>query len=298
MSAADESFDAALSRAVAAQALTLERLSARLRSLGTPVSIATLSYWQSGRSVPTRARSLAAVEHLETILALPPGHLTSALAREAGSRWDPMAALAPDDRIRRAIDEMGLDLNRHMATLSIYDSLRISPDGRHHRRTTQQLVRSEQDGLRSVLLVLASDGADNPPMVEAGPGCSLGQVTVLEDISTVVAELLLPTVLQAGDLSVVEYRTQEYFPRSTASMERQSASSLPYLVLDVTFEGAAPLRAEYQYLARADVDPDEIVCRTLPVGSYLQVALADAPAGVHAIAWTHEDELEPGHVRV
>lgn len=35
----------------------LERIRSHLDQAGVPVSIATLSYWQSGRSLPTRARS-------------------------------------------------------------------------------------------------------------------------------------------------------------------------------------------------------------------------------------------------
>ena len=76
-------FHEVLTHAIQRRNLTLERLSVRLRAQGTPVSIATLSYWQSGRSVPTRARSLQAVEHLERILSLPPGYLMSALPGDA-----------------------------------------------------------------------------------------------------------------------------------------------------------------------------------------------------------------------
>ena len=40
----------------------------RLDAAGVPVSIATLSYWQSGRSLPTRSRSYHTLVELERIL--------------------------------------------------------------------------------------------------------------------------------------------------------------------------------------------------------------------------------------
>lgn len=67
----------------------LDRLSTRLSQLGTPTSIATLSYWQTGRSLPTRARSLKAIEHLERILGVPTGHLVRSLPGDQMSRWTP-----------------------------------------------------------------------------------------------------------------------------------------------------------------------------------------------------------------
>ena len=52
--------------------LSLERVRHRLQTQGIGISLATLSYWQRGRSQPERAKSLRAVDALEEILALPP----------------------------------------------------------------------------------------------------------------------------------------------------------------------------------------------------------------------------------
>lgn len=74
-SAFAEAFDAA----VADRGVSLSSLHRRLAELATPVSVATLSYWRSGRSVPERATSLAAVGVLEEVLGLGPGALATHL---------------------------------------------------------------------------------------------------------------------------------------------------------------------------------------------------------------------------
>ena len=56
-----ESFAEVLTAAIQGRGLSLERIRARLDAAGVPVSIATLSYWQSGRSLPTRSRSSSAM---------------------------------------------------------------------------------------------------------------------------------------------------------------------------------------------------------------------------------------------
>jgi hypothetical protein len=58
-------FAGALRAAIQASGLSLDRLQHRLRERGVTISVATLSYWQSGRSQPQRSQSLVALRHLE-----------------------------------------------------------------------------------------------------------------------------------------------------------------------------------------------------------------------------------------
>ncbi|NVI92824.1 helix-turn-helix domain-containing protein [Actinomadura sp. BRA 177] len=69
-------FAGALRQAVQASGLTLERIRHRLGRRGLTVSVATLSYWQRGRSRP---RSRTVVVALEEILQVPQGTLTDLL---------------------------------------------------------------------------------------------------------------------------------------------------------------------------------------------------------------------------
>ncbi|MEU6645210.1 transcriptional regulator [Saccharomonospora sp. NPDC046836] len=78
-------FAAALRAAIRARGLGLERIQYRLRSRGAPVSLATLSHWQSGRCRPERAGSLAALRCLEEVLEVPQGALMRLLATDNGA---------------------------------------------------------------------------------------------------------------------------------------------------------------------------------------------------------------------
>src|SRR5438876_406767 len=83
-----EPFATALRAAIEARGLGLERIRDRLRGHGVSISLATLSYWQSGRSRPERRASMVALGHLENVLELAPGSLVSLLGppRPRG-RW-------------------------------------------------------------------------------------------------------------------------------------------------------------------------------------------------------------------
>ncbi|PXY30910.1 transcriptional regulator [Prauserella muralis] len=73
-------FAAALRAAIRARGLGLERIQYRLRRRGVPVSLATLSHWQSGRCRPERPGSLAALRYLEEVVDVPPGSLLRLLS--------------------------------------------------------------------------------------------------------------------------------------------------------------------------------------------------------------------------
>src|ERR1041384_1617846 len=76
---AHPSFAQALRDAIQARGLGLDRIRCRLGEHGVRVSLATLSYWQSGRSRPERRESLIALRHLEDVLQVPRGSLAALL---------------------------------------------------------------------------------------------------------------------------------------------------------------------------------------------------------------------------
>lgn len=110
-------FAGALRQAIQASGLTLERIRHRLGRRGLAVSVATLSYWQRGRSRP-RTRNV--VVALEEILQVPPGSLTELLddsaptgpavrgglgagASGADGRGRPVRELWPDPEDRKSV---------------------------------------------------------------------------------------------------------------------------------------------------------------------------------------------------
>ena len=70
-------FHLALQAAIAASGLSLETIQRRLQARGHEVSVASLSYWQRGRSRPEWASSLEIVCSLDIVLGLSAGFLMS-----------------------------------------------------------------------------------------------------------------------------------------------------------------------------------------------------------------------------
>lgn len=281
-----DGFAQVLTHAVQRRNLTLERLSARLKAQGTPVSIATLSYWQSGRSLPTRACSMKALEHLEQILEVPPGHLANALPGDGSRRWDPNAVLPLKDKVQLILDDMGLDLNRHVRTLQLQDSLRLNPDRTLQTQTSRHLVRAEDDQLPHVPAVFTQDSEeDGLPGLSAGHGCTLGHLEVVEEDQLVVGELRFPGVLRRGDLHQYEYHVLWQYEDPSAMTSRSLPAAVDFLVLDAYFEGEPPVEARYYYAPNRNTPADEFTRRELVAGKHVQIALADAPAGIHYLQW-------------
>ncbi|MGH3433491.1 MAG: hypothetical protein ACRDQB_11720 [Thermocrispum sp.] len=103
-------FSQELRAAIKASGLGLDRIQARLRGRGIPVSVTALSYWQSGKRQPERARSISAVHALEVILQRPAGSLVRLLQppRPRGQAARRPRAASPLRRTaERAIRETG-----------------------------------------------------------------------------------------------------------------------------------------------------------------------------------------------
>ena len=73
-------FHAALRAAIRERGLSLERLRSHLARRGIQIGVSSLSFWQHGRTVPTRRESVLAVHALEDILQLPSESLLRLLA--------------------------------------------------------------------------------------------------------------------------------------------------------------------------------------------------------------------------
>lgn len=282
-------FSDVLSGAIARRNLTLDRLSQRLRAAGTPVSIATLSYWQTGRSLPTRNRSLQAITELEKILRVPVGHLTSALPGDAISRWEPVAKLPVDKQVDTILRQMDLDPGRPFRTLSIQDSLVV--DSANHRQfeTSRHLMRSEVDGLDRFPLVFRQHSREEvPPSIEAGTGCFLGRVVQFEQEGLVVGEMLLPHPLAAGELAMMDYRlTWDTANDDEPGFTRTLRHPVRHLVMDLTFKGPQPRTVDYWTSPQRDVAADAAPLRQpLRPAPYVQIVLTDPAPGRHGLEWS------------
>ncbi|MEL4358623.1 MULTISPECIES: hypothetical protein [unclassified Luteococcus] len=284
-----QDFARRLTEAMTHSPLTLEALSARLGALGTPVSIATLSYWRSGRSVPTRRSSLRAVEHLEDLLELRSGRLVGDLPATAAGGWDPLAMLPPSSRLLAVMDQLGLDLRRRTSSAFARDRLELEAGARTH--VVRQLVRVEAEELAHLAVMIGMDPGQRLAELVGLSGVRVEELVELpvEDGkggTLMVGRMSLPRRLVRGERADYGYRyrldsDQELSPETAVSRPERT----PLLVQQVVF--GADLPAEVEYVCRpfhsAPDDASEVL--RLPAGRHVQYAQRDAQAGVHVIRW-------------
>lgn len=281
-------FAQVLGEAMAARDLPLDRLASRLRAAGAPVSVATLSYWRTGRSIPTRGNSVRAVEALERILQVEPGHLTGALPHDALSRWDPLPVLHSPDMVRRVVeDELGLTLNRRLTALHHHESLTVNPHGVQEESVVSQLVRCDLDEIDSQFVVIQQDAAPKgAPEVEALTGCEVGRVFSFPDTHLNVVEILLPRTFDRGELLALSYRIR-WVPTELGqdtSMGRALPSRVDHLILEVRFTGRLPRTVTAA--VQPTLDAATVAERELEPAPLVQHIVADAEPGLHSLEWT------------
>ncbi|GLZ42441.1 XRE family transcriptional regulator [Actinokineospora sp. NBRC 105648] len=244
-------FAPALRAAIRARGLGLERLRQRLRARGVSLSLATLSYWQTGRSRPERRESLAALAHLEAVLELPEGALTTLLGppRPRG-RWlgqpdnSPRIGAFWDDP--RIIEEaaQGVDTtwDARLTRISQHDRVLVGRDGGELSYTSRQVLRAEADGPDRWVAIMHLDEQDRqPPTVLPVRHCRLGRVVDRPHEGLVVAELLFDRPLRKGDTVITEHELVNSWPPPVdGNYERKFRLPVREFVLEVCFDPAFP----------------------------------------------------------
>ncbi len=315
-------FDSVLSAAVAERGLTLDRLQERLVRAGVPVSVATLSYWQSGRSLPARRASLQTLPVLEAVLGLPPGHLTQHLPsrpsrRPTGGRArvatratgsaepaEPPEALVPVGEQAAAImSEWGLDLTQRLTRLSIQDRQWIGEDRADGPINTRSVWRAEVDGVSSFPAVYVQDvegprGSEPLPPLTRGAGpaaefgvvavtsCSVGRVARVDEVNLLVVELCFPTPLRRGEVVMTEHMFVPWpSGRLSDRIQRGIVHPMREVVLEAHFHPKATPARAFRY-RRAVVDGPEIELSEVAVnGAVAQTVFVDVDRGTAGLRW-------------
>ena len=277
-------FAEALRSAITNRGLGLERLREHLSQHGVSVSLATLSYWQTGRSRPERKKSLQAVVHLEHILQVPPGHLSELLGPpQSRGRWlrrapAPMSAFWPEpSQVEQALDDMETRWDDQLIRVSQQDFVTIGADRTERSFRSRQVLSASMNGPDRWVVILHADSSDRPlPELRALKNCEIGRLVQDEAHGFLAAELLFDQVLRKGESIVIEHELVTVAPRPLATRyERQFRLPAREYVLEVTFEGAPPASVT-QLADHTSVKPS----RTL-----LDVAL-DVQPGVRGFHWS------------
>lgn len=289
MSDAFGSFADELRLAIDRRGLGLERIRDHLDQRGVSVSVATLSYWQSGRSLPGRKASIAAISHLEDVLALERGHLrrTLPLTRERPRRCvvRDLDDLWPDPGHAEVLHRLDTRWDAELDRVTLHDVLRLGADRRQHSLTVRQVMRARSDGPdRRVVMHCQDDISVGLPEFRAIQGCELGRVERSVEHGVAGAELLFHRPLARGETVVVEYE---------------------FVALDV-----GPLESEYtrrlrmpmrEYLLQVEFHPDALPATAIAFTDDHEsvidldpshrghLAHTDATPGTTGIRWTWDD---------
>lgn len=283
-----EGFAAELTRALRSSGLTLEAVARRLESTGAKTSVATLSYWQNGQSMPTRKRSLEVVGSLEEVLDLPPGTLRRHLVEEA-RRFSP--DMVGDGVLLRLAEQLDLPPRPHVQLLAVQDLLTLEADRQTGTTRVRQVLRLAGAEAR-VLTLAVADEPDFAPEMVAGHGCRVSRSAQDQAVGLTVAALELPRRLQRGDKFWYEY---EIHWRPTGGDRDHSIrvldDSAPIVTSDVVFRGQPPRTAGYRLQPVQEGHPGgeapaAISDERLPVhAGRVQHVGVEAPAGEHVLHW-------------
>lgn len=265
-------FADALRVAIQTRGLGLERIQERLRTRGHPVSVATLSYWQTGRSQPERRDSLVALEDLEEVLEVPTGSLSALLGppRPRG-RWlrrvdtPGIGALWPHPGdVEAAAQEVDTRWDERLSRLSQHDRIVIDAGRGEQSSYSRQVLRADADGPDRWVVILHLDEHDRPlPLVRPLRHCRLGRTVHRPELGLLVAELLFDRPLLRGETIITEHELVNVRPLPPATnYERKFRFPVREFVLEVCFDPAAvPARCvQYSQLeGREEVTADAAV---------------------------------------
>ncbi|MFI0354066.1 helix-turn-helix domain-containing protein [Actinomadura sp. 9N407] len=297
-------FAGALRQAIQASGLTLERIRHRLALRGLTVSVASLSYWQRGRSRP---RSRAVVLSLEEILQVQPGALTELLddpvpamnpGRGAVPAFPAVAGTGPGlwpdpERYARVVGQLDRSGDHRLERLSIHDLYHLGPDRRPYALTVREVLRATGDDIDRVVRVHPVAGPD--PRLTGLRYCRSGRVRTEGGLGDggsagdgdllMGVELVFDRVLAAGDTVVIEYELS----RPAGDYERRFPRPVRDYLAVVQFH-AETLPARCYGYARDDGGAPRRRLGELWIGASgsAHLALGDVRRGIVGIEWEWE----------
>ncbi|HEY1133847.1 MAG TPA: hypothetical protein VGE77_04665, partial [Nocardioides sp.] len=290
-----DDFAPALRAAVDASGLGLESIQRRLAQRGVRISVATLSYWQTGARTPGRRASLEVVAHLEDVFGMPGGSLVALVPppRPRGPvqrRTDEVTVPRFTEReaVRRVTEAVENPDSLLLGRMSHHDEVTV---GRHRRLTsarTRIVGRAESDGLTGMgITQFLDDRTAGAPRLTIHSGGQVTQEVLDPEHRVVGVALTYDEPLQRGDAVLIDYEltTAGRGPRD-ASYDASCSLAVREYVLSVRFDlEDLPSRCEAYQIQRdgTPLHPRRRV-RLDQRGQALLVAL-DCPPGTVGMAW-------------
>ncbi|MFF1484283.1 multiprotein-bridging factor 1 family protein [Streptomyces sp. NPDC058319] len=288
------SFAAVFRDAVRRRGLSLDRVRERLAAQGIGVSLATLSYWQRGRSQPEQARSLRAVDALESILDLPSGALRSLIGpsrprgritSEGPGLDDSRQVFGERSHVELALGTDFAQFNNDLVALSIHETVRIDAHRRCRAVAVKQVMRATRDGARHITVVHDEISAEHATVTPHFG--RLGAVRRIPELRTVVAEMEFGRPLARDETALIAY-TLEYGPEPAQCQhyERRMRTSPHEYLLHICFHpDALPTSCHRFFKERIDAPMRYERGVALDVSHAAHILLHKCPPGVHGMFW-------------
>ncbi|MGW4724544.1 hypothetical protein [Streptomyces sp. NPDC004291] len=293
----DAMFAAVLREALRRRGLPLDRVRDHLESCGITLSLATLSYWQSGRSLPERPQSLRAVDALEPFLGLPRGALRSLLRRRPRGwvpQHDPAAVrgvYGEGSDLEKVLGDTFPHFNAGLRRLVVHEAVRVN-----ERRLIDEIrvtvaVRAVRDDARHLTVMHTLDSAEAASVDLTVPHGPPPAVRSQPEPNCVVAEIPLGRRLARNETAVVEYTL-----RSTATAgvshhyERRVTTPLRTYLLQVRFHpSAVPSTCRHYYRAQLGAEPRNRQLAPLDASHTAHLLPMKCPPGAYGVEWQWAD---------
>lgn len=211
-----ERFASVLRESIELSGLSLTVISQRLRARHRPVSVATLSNWQSGRSLPGGEQSLGVVAALEELLGQPPDALADLVGapRLRGRSIQPASFVGRSGRrevFHRALGELGFEAPQQYAHERVFQQHVVIDSSREVQTFDYRLtVRALESGicrLPAVHLLEPSEPNVAPEFIPL-EGCTVGRRVVWPEHRAYGVELKVDGMLDAGQVATLAYRVE------------------------------------------------------------------------------------------
>ncbi|GLZ37645.1 hypothetical protein [Actinokineospora sp. NBRC 105648] len=290
-----ETFGDALRTAIHRRDLTLDRIRSRLSARGVDISLATLSYWQQGRSRPERAKSLRALRELESILDLPSntlfdlldppkprGRLSDAASEATGRRL-----YGDDSPIRGILGGTFENFNDGILPMTLTQSCTVDAGRSLRLITTTQVLRAVRDDQDRFLVVHGVDEGDVMPTdirVRAG---RLGDVRVDTTNGFLAAEIRFGRTLAKNETVLVDYDTVlGESPVPSRLHEHRFRTPVHGMLLRVRFAAEAlPIRCYGYYRDRVPAAQKQRRRLIVDASQTVHTFVPKSLVGVYGISW-------------
>ncbi|MEI2809331.1 MAG: hypothetical protein V9F00_03740 [Nocardioides sp.] len=282
-------FTEAFARALAEERVSLGELSRHLTLVGTPITIASLSYWRTGRSEPQRG-SMPAIANVEQYLGMAHGTLLDLLLPPDAERPKPLHRIFPSRGVARLLQRLGVerfDLRESVAFRVVWLEQSIQGPGEAAVLTQRYVGRVRRGPLHSLPILVWSDPEPAEPMTDFSPlyGATLDEPVFDEELRLTGMLMHLDRPHDVGERLMFGFiaRTPSLSHEQTV-LEHRVFEPGTLMVLECNFLGDPPSRFERAFI-NADATEKSDIRELRPHSNRFTAVYQDPPLGKALVTW-------------